>query len=127
MKKILMTALTIIIATTVLALPPPTVGNGPGSSHGGGPGKIALRKDWNEPRIGGVSKSPNHAMANAVAISGFTAIGARLVQEIFTPPQDLILVVPEGTTTPIIIKEQEPVVTHPVPISPLPIEVIKSK
>lgn len=124
MKKILLIGFVLVTATSVFALPPPKVS---APKHGGGPGRIALRKDWNEPRIGGVSKSPNRAMANAVAISGFAAIGARMVQEVLTPPQDLILVVPEGTTTPIIIKEQEPVVTHPVPISPLPIEVMKSK
>lgn len=95
--------------------------------NSGFPGKIVFRKDVLNTRDYGVSKSPNRVMANAVAISGFAAMGARMQQEMTTPPQDLILVVPEGTTTPIIIKEQEPVVKHPVPISPLPIEVLRSK
>lgn len=95
--------------------------------HSGGPSLIPpLRKDILEPRRGGVSKSPNAAMANAVAISGFAAMGARMAEEFLTPDPGLVLVIPEGTTTPIVIREQEPVVKDPVPISPLPMELMKS-
>lgn len=123
MKKILFVTLTLMTATTMFALPPPKVS---APKHGGGPGKIVFRKDWNEPHIGGVSKSPNAAMANAVAISGFVATGLRILQEATTPPQDMVIIVPEGTSTPIIVKEMEPVVKHPVPITVMPIEVMVS-
>lgn len=122
MKKILFTILAIMIATTMFALPPPTV-KPPKRSTGP---RIVFRKDAFAPQTEGVSKSPNRAMANAVAISGFAAMGARFIEELTKPSQDMIIVVPEGTTTPIVIKEMEPVVTHPVPISPLPIEIMRS-
>lgn len=122
MKKILSIALIVVTATTVFALPPPKV-SAPKQSTGP---RIVFRKDWNEPHIGGVSKSPNRQMANAVAISGAIATGLRMIQEATTPPQDIVIVVPEGTETPILIKEMEPVVTHPVPISVMPAEVMIS-
>lgn len=124
MKKFTLITLALMTATSVFALPPPKVS---APKHGGGPGKIVLRSDFFEPRLGGVSSSPNRQMANAVAISGFIATGLRMIQEATTPPQDMVIVVPEGTETPIIIKEMKPVVTHPVPITVMPIEVMKSK
>lgn len=124
MKKILFTTLTLMTATTMFALPPPKVKP---SKTGGGP-RIVFRSDITSPpnSKSGVSKSPNTAMANAVFISGIAAMGARMVEEVVNPPQPIVIVVPEGTPTPIVIKEQEPVVKHPVPISPLPIEVMQS-
>ena len=123
MKKMILITLALVTKTSVFALPPPKV-SAPKQSTGP---RIVFRKDWNEPRIGGVSKSPNRQMANAVAISGAIATGLRIIQEATTPPQDIVIVVPEGTETPIVIKEQEPVVKHPVPITIMPIEVMKSK
>jgi hypothetical protein len=122
MKKILI-AITLITATTMFALPPPKV-SAPKKNTGP---RIILRNDFFEPSIGGVSSSPNRQMANAVAISGAIATGLRMLQEATTPSQDMVIVIPEGTETPILIKEMEPVVTHPVPITILPMEIMKSK
>ena len=125
MKKILFIAIAFITATTMFALPPPNV-KAPKRSTGP---RIVFRKDITspQPNKGGVSRTPNSAMANAVFISGIAAMGARMVEEIANPPQPTVIVVPEGTPTPIVIKEQEPIVKHPVPISPLSIEVMKSR
>ena len=125
MKKFLSIALAFVTATTTFALPPPKIK--PPPSYNSGPKLIPpLRKDWNEPSRGGVSKSPNRQMANAVAISGVIATGLRLFEEATKPSQDVIIVFPDGIEGDVIIKEQEPVVKHPVPITVLPIEVIKS-
>ena len=122
MKKILFIAIALMTATTMFALPPPNV-SAPKRSTGP---RIVFRQDALSVPRDGVSKSPNSAMANAVAISGFAAMGARVIQEIVNPPQPTVIVVPEGTPTPIVIKEMEPVVKHPVPISPLPMEIMIS-
>lgn len=122
MKKLFIIVFTLMTATTMFALPPPNISVPKRST---GP-RIVFRQDALSVPRDGVSKSPNRQMANAVAISGFAAMGARLIQEIVTPPQPTVIVVPEGTPTPIVIKEMEPVVKHPVPISPLPIEVMIS-
>lgn len=124
MKKIILTVIALIIATTTFALPPPKVSP---PKHGGGPGKIVFRKDIFQPsNKSSISKSPNSQMANAVAISGFIATGLRMLQQVTNPPQPTIIVFPEGVEGPVIIKEQEPVVTHPVPITVMPIEIMKS-
>lgn len=124
MKKFILITIALVTATSVFALPPPKVS---APKHGGGP-KLVFRSDITSPPPykSSVSRSPNRAMANAVAISGFIAIGARFLEEATTPPKDYVIVVPEGVEGPIVIKEQEPVVKHPVPISPIPIEVMRS-
>ena len=122
MKKILFIAIALMTATTMFALPPPNV-SAPKRSTGP---RIVFRQDALSVPRDGVSKSPNRQMANAVAISGFAAMGARLIEEFVNPPQPTVIVVPEGTPTPIVIKEMEPVVKHPVPISPLPMEIMIS-
>ena len=94
MKKILVIVLALVTATTVFALPPPKVSAPKKSS--GFPGKIVFRSDFLEPSRGGVSKSPNSQMANAVAISGLIATGLRMLQEVTTPPQDTVIVFPDG-------------------------------
>ena len=116
------------------------------------PFKLVLRPDILEPSHDrGYSPSPSSGMANAVAISGLAAAALRMVEEatkpqtvpviVTTPSSDTevvlppelkkpgappVIVVPADTgVTSVHVVEMEPVVKHPVPITILPMELIK--
>lgn len=117
MKKFLIAVLAFVTATSVFALPPPKT---PRREYGGGP-KIVFRNDITHPRERTYKPTyPSKDVANAVAITGIVATtldALGRLMEYSNPPQPTIIVLPEGTEGPIIVREQEPVVKHPVPIS----------
>ena len=134
-------------AIPAFALPPPRIklpkNNRP---------KLVFRSDLFEPSHDrAYSPSPSSEMAAAVAISGMAAATLRMLEEatrkpeipviVTTPssnskvilPPELnnldappVIVVPADTgVTSVHVVEMEPVVKHPVPISVLPMELIK--
>ena len=135
-------------AIPVFALPPPRVK----PPKQGMPFKLVLRPDILEPSHDrGYSPSPSSGMATAVAISGLAAAGLRMLEEATKPqtvpvivtmpssntevvlPPELnkpgappVIVVPADTgITSVHVVEMEPVVKHPVPITVIPMELIK--
>ena len=118
MKKILFIVLALVISTTTFALPPPKCSKPQHSK----PFKI----EWRAPASSSSYNmaSPNKGMAQAVFISGAVAATLRTIEELQkakTPPTAIVLEDPGDT---VIIKEMEPVVKHPVPISVVPIQII---
>ena len=134
-------------AIPAFALPPPRIklpkNNRP---------KLVCRSDLFEPSHDrAYSPSPSSGIATAVAISGMAATTLRMAEEttrkpevpviVTTPsssnkvilPPELnnldappVIVVPADTgVTSVHVVEMEPVVKHPVPISVLPMELIK--
>ena len=149
MKTKTVLALAVLAASIpAFALPPPRVKP---QKHGM-PFKLVLQPDILEPSHDrGYSPSPSSGMANAVAISGLAAAALRMVEEatkpqtvpviVTTPSSDTevvlppelkkpgappVIVVPADTgVTSVHVVEMEPVVKHPVPITILPMELIK--
>lgn len=134
-------------AIPAFALPPPRI-NLPKNNRP----KLVFRSDLFEPSHDrAYSPSPSSGMAAAVAISGMAAATLRMVEEatrkpeipviVTTPssntkvvlPPELnkpdeppVIVIPADTgVTSVHVVEMEPVVKHPVPISVLPMELIK--
>lgn len=135
-------------AIPAFALPPPRIkpqkNNRP---------KLVFRSDiFDSSHDRAYSPSPSSGMAAAVAITGMVAAGLRMMEEttrkpevpvivttpssgsrvvlppeLNTPDAPPVIVVPADTgVTSVHVVEMEPVVKHPVPISILPMELIKA-
>ena len=148
MKTKTVLALAVLAASIPsFALPPPRI-TPPKNNRP----KLVFRSDLFEPsRDRGYSPSPSSGMAAAVAITGMAAAALRMVEEatkpqtvpviVTTPSSDTevvlppelnkpgappVIVVPADTgVTSVHVVEMEPVVKHPVPITILPMELIK--
>ena len=146
-KNILVLAV-LAAAIPTFALPPPRISPPKKNNRP----KLVFRSDIFEPSHDrAYSPSPSSGMAAAVAISGIAAATLRMVEEttrkpevpviVTTPssntkvvlPPELnnpdappVIVVPADTgVTSVHVVEMEPVVKHPVPITILPMELIK--
>lgn len=86
--------------------------------------KPIIRSDIPSLNHGPHYTSPNSGIATAVTISGSVALILRGIQELSTPPPPVIVLPPELSTDTIVVKEMEPVVKHPVPITLVPMEII---
>ena len=146
MKKTLILLIVLATSLPALALPPPKCQ--PSNSQNRKKSRLVFR--WDAPSRA-YSPSPSSGMAAAVAISGAAATALRMVQEatkkpeipvvVITPSSDCevvlppelnkpsappVIVVPADTcVTSVHVVPMEPVVKHPVPITILPMEVIK--
>ena len=136
------------IAIPAFALPPPRISPPKKNNRP----KLVFRSDILEPSHDrGYSPSPSSGMAAAVAVSGLAAASLRMLEEatrkpeipviVTTPSSDTqvvlppelnspdappVIVIPEDIgVTSVHVVEMEPVVKHPVPISVLPMELIK--
>ena len=134
-------------AIPAFALPPPRI-NLPKNNRP----KLVFRSDLFEPSHDrAYSPSPSSGLAAAVAISGFAATALRMFEEatkkptvpviVTTPSSNCevilspelkepdappVIVIPADTgVTSVHVIEMEPVVKHPVPITVLPMELIK--
>jgi hypothetical protein len=142
-------ALAVLAASIpAFALPPPRIT----PRHKNNRPRLVFRSDLFEPSHDrAYSPSPSSGMAAAVAISGIAAAALRMVEEatkpptvpviVTTPSSDTevvlppelnkpdappVIVVPADTgVTSVHVVEMEPVVKHPVPITVLPMELIK--
>jgi hypothetical protein len=147
MKKLFILLISLVSAIPAFALPPPRI-NPPKNNRP----KLVFRSDLlDSSRDRGYSLSPSSGMAAAVAISGMAAATLRMLEEatkkpevpviVTTPSSDTkvvlppelnkpdappVIVVPADTgITSVHVVEMEPVVKHPVPITILPMELIK--
>jgi len=146
-KNILVLAV-LAAAIPTFALPPPRISPPKKNNRP----KLVFRSDIFEPSHDrAYSPSPSSGMAAAVAISGMAAATLRMVEEMTkkpevpvivttpssntkvvlppelnTPDAPPVIVVPADTgVTSVHVVEMEPVVKHPVPITILPMELIK--
>jgi hypothetical protein len=146
MKSVMILA-ALAAAIPSFALPPPRI-RPPKNNRP----KLVFRSDLFEPSHDrAFSPSPSSGMAAAVAITGAAAAALRTVQELTkkqevpvivttpssntkvilppelnTPDAPPVIVVPADTgVTSVHVVEMEPVVKHPVPITILPMELIK--
>ena len=136
------------IAIPAFALPPPRISPPKKNNRP----KLVFRSDILEPSHDrGYSPSPSSGMAAAVAVSGLAAASLRMLEEatrkpeipviVTTPSSDTQVVLPPELNSPdappvivipedigitsVHVVEMEPVVKHPVPITILPMELIK--